>query len=165
VSGRELIFFGVDPGTRATGYGVLSARGNELRWIDSGVITPPAKAALDEKLACIYDGLVAKLADSTPSLVCVEQAFYAKNVRTTLTLGHVRGVALLAARKARAPIVEYSPREIKKAVVGNGNAVKDQVMYMVKVLLAPPRTHVHSDAYDALAAALCGFYRYRSPAR
>lgn len=154
-----MILFGIDPGTTVTGFGVISTKGNTVRWIDSGVITPRPKACLSEKLQQIYDGLMAKLSEHHPDTVCVEQAFYAKNVHTTLILGHARGVAILAAQKSGADVVEYSPREIKKSIVGNGNAAKEQIVYMIKMLLAPPTQHAKTDAYDALAIALCGFYR------
>jgi crossover junction endodeoxyribonuclease RuvC len=154
-----MIIFGIDPGTNITGYGVIRVLGNQVRWVDSGVVRTNAKAGLPDKLSAIYDALLEKMTQHSPSLVCVEEAFYAKNVHTTLILGHARGVAMLAACKAGAPIEEYSPREIKKAVVGVGGAAKEQVEYMVKALLSPPVKHLHSDAYDALAVALCGFSR------
>ncbi|HEX7511710.1 MAG TPA: crossover junction endodeoxyribonuclease RuvC [Chitinivibrionales bacterium] len=159
-----MIIFGIDPGTTITGYGVIRVDTNRVSWIDSGVIKPGKDGQLADKLADIYDGLLIKLKQHLPQRVCVEQAFYAKNVRTTLILGHARGVALLAAKHVGAEVAEYSPREIKKSVVGNGNADKQQVEYMIKALLAVPTQHEHSDAYDALAAALCDFqnYRYRA---
>ena len=159
-----MIIFGIDPGTAITGYGVIRIVNNTVSWVDSGVIVTPAKANLADRLEVIYDGLTEKIQRHAPARVCIEQAFYAKNVHTTLILGHARGVAMLAAKKAGADIAEYSPREIKKSVVGNGNADKEQVAYMVKMLLSPPREHSHPDAYDALAAALCGYYHYNLPA-
>jgi crossover junction endodeoxyribonuclease RuvC len=161
VAERTITVFGIDPGTAATGYGVICCRDNTVRWVDSGVIAPDAGADLADRLTAIYDGLLGKLDQHKPSTVCVEQAFYAKNVHTTLILGHARGVALLAARRADARILEFSPREVKKAVVGNGNAEKEQVAYMVKVLLSPPPANMRPDACDALAIALCGYYNHR----
>jgi len=156
-----MIIFGIDPGTAVTGYGVIRVIDNRVTWVDSGVIKTGKESMLADKLAVIYDGLTVKMQQHAPQRVCVEQAFYAKNVRTTLILGHARGIALLAAKKAGAEVAEYSPREIKKSVVGNGNADKQQVEYMVKALLSVPAQHAHSDAYDALAAALCDFQNYR----
>jgi crossover junction endodeoxyribonuclease RuvC len=155
-----MVFFGVDPGTNATGYGVIDVRENTVRWKDSGVVVPAARASLPEKLETIYDRLHAKMQEHGPACVCVEQAFYAKNVHTTLILGHARGVALLAARKCGATVVEFSPLEIKKAVVGNGHATKDQVLYMINALLSPTSGCERLDASDALAAALCAYYHY-----
>jgi crossover junction endodeoxyribonuclease RuvC len=156
-----MIIFGIDPGTAITGYGVIRVNNNSVSWIDSGVIKTNGHSSLPEKLTAIYDGLVEKMREHSPQRVCVEQAFYAKNVHTTLILGHARGVAMLAAQKAGAAVVEYSPREIKKSVVGNGNAAKEQVEYMVKAILSPPTKHLHADAFDALAAALCDFQNYK----
>ena len=161
-----MIIFGIDPGTAITGFGVIRVNGNSVSWVDSGVIKTDSRGELPEKLLTIYDGLSGKMTEHRPDRVCIEQAFYAKNVHTTLILGHARGVAMLAAKKAGAIVAEYSPREIKKSVVGNGNAAKEQVEYMIRALLSPPIRSAHTDAYDALAAALCDFqnYRFRPPA-
>jgi crossover junction endodeoxyribonuclease RuvC len=152
-----MVFFGIDPGSRITGYGVIRAEGNRARWVDSGVIRTPSDAALAEKLLLIYERLLELMACHRPDWVCVEEAFYAKNVHTTLVLGQARGVALLAGAKTGARIEEYSARTVKQAVVGKGSATKEQVAYMVKMLLAPPCKHVQTDAFDALAVALCAF--------
>lgn len=152
-----MIIFGIDPGTAITGYGVIEVRNNSVTWIDSGVITTSASAKLPARLQQIYDALYGKLEKYNPGRVCIEEAFYGKNVHTTLVLGHARGVAMLAAVKTGAQVLEYSPREIKKALTGNGAAAKEQVAYMVKMLLSPPCEHSHTDAYDALAIALCDF--------
>jgi crossover junction endodeoxyribonuclease RuvC len=153
-----MILFGIDPGTAATGYGVIEVKNNAVRWVDCGVIVTDAQALLPVRLLKIYDGLERLLARHAPQRVAIEEAFYAKNVHTTLLLGHARGVAMLAAQRSGAVIDEYAPREIKKAVTGNGNATKEQVEYMVKMLLSPPAGCERSDAYDALAVALCDFY-------
>ncbi|MBD3393619.1 MAG: crossover junction endodeoxyribonuclease RuvC, partial [Chitinivibrionales bacterium] len=162
VEGAGMTFLGVDPGTAITGYGVIRADGNTVFWVDSGIIRPPSGATLAEKLEVIYDGLCERIVSHMPSCVCVEQAFYGRNARTALVLGCARGLALLAARKSGAVVMEFSPTEIKKTVVGNGNAAKDQVSYMVQTLLSPGEKHAQADAYDALAAALCAFYHYRA---
>ena len=156
-----MIIFGIDPGTNITGYGVIKVNNNSVSWVDSGVIKTNRKSELPDKLLAIYDGLIGKMREYTPERVCIEQAFYAKNVHTTLILGHARGVAILAAKKVGACVAEYSPREIKKSVVGNGNAAKEQVEYMIRALLSVPTRCAHADAYDALAAALCDFQNYR----
>ena len=152
-----MLIFGVDPGSVATGYGVIKVVNNSVSWIDSGVVQTDSAASLWERLEKIYDVLYEKMIHYAPQFVCIEQAFYGKNVHTTLILGHARGVAMLAAAKSGACVREYSPREIKKTVTGNGNATKEQVQYMVNMLLAPPCEHLRSDAYDALAVALCDF--------
>jgi crossover junction endodeoxyribonuclease RuvC len=152
-----MIIFGIDPGTSITGYGVIQVSGNSVSYVDFGVIRAGDKLDMPDKLACIYDGLVEKMRQHGPDRVSIEEAFYDKNVRTTMVLGQARGVALLAAKKCGAAIAEYSAKEIKKSVVGNGNAKKNQVEYMVKMLLRVPAEKYPPDAYDALAAALCDF--------
>ena len=134
-----MIIFGIDPGTAVTGYGVIRTCNNSVSWIDSGVITTTPKSPLCDRLESIYDGLSLKMQTHLPDRVCIEETFYGKNVHTTLVLGHARGVAMLAARKSGSVVAEYSPREIKKAVTGNGNASKEQVAYMVKMLLSGAR--------------------------
>lgn len=153
-----MIFLGIDPGTAATGYGVILARNNTVSWIDCGVIVTEPHSPLPARLMKIYNGIQKCIEQHKPHRVSIEQAFYAKNVHTTLLLGHARGVAMLAAQQSGAEIAEYSPREIKKATTGNGNATKDQVEYMIKMLLSPGSMSERSDAYDALAVALCDFY-------
>jgi|WetSurMetagenome_2_1015567.scaffolds.fasta_scaffold310224_2 crossover junction endodeoxyribonuclease RuvC len=153
-----MVILGIDPGTAITGYGVIDVKNNAVKWIDCGVIATNAGVSLPDRLAIIYSGIEKILGRYGPDRVAIEQAFYAKNVHTTLLLGHARGVAMLAAQQKGASISEYSPREIKKAITGNGNAEKSQVEYMVKVLLSPPDAREKSDAYDALAVALCDFY-------
>lgn len=153
-----MLIFGIDPGTAVTGFGVIRVKNNSVSWVDSGVITTSGKLPLAERLEVIYDSLQEKLHQHNPQRVCIEEAFYGKNVHTTLVLGHARGVTMLAAMKVGSVVAEYSPREIKKSITGNGNASKDQVSYMVKMLLSPPVAHEHADAYDALALALCDFH-------
>jgi crossover junction endodeoxyribonuclease RuvC len=152
-----MIIFGIDPGTSITGYGVINVQGNSVSYVDFGVIRAGDKLEMPEKLVCIYDGLVEKMRQHEPDRVSIEEAFYDKNVRTTMVLGQARGVAILAGKKCGAAIAEYSAKEIKKSVVGNGNAKKNQVEYMVKMLLRVPAEKYPPDAYDALAAALCDF--------
>lgn len=152
-----MIIFGIDPGTAITGYGVIRTKNSSVEWIDSGIIRTKPAQVLTDRLETIYDHLYEKMQEYSPDRVCIEEAFYGKNVHTTLILGHARGVAMLAARKAGAVVAEYAPREIKKAITGNGNAGKEQVAYMIKMLLSPPIEHKMTDAYDALAIAMCDF--------
>ena len=155
-----MIFFGVDPGTAVTGYGVIRTIDNTMKYEGGGVIKTVPRSSLSDKLVHIYDNLCSKMQEYKPDCVCIEQQFYAKNIHSTMVLGQVRGVALLAAKKSGAQVVEFSPREIKKAVAGNGNAAKSQVEYMVKILLRLPDQKMHADMYDALAACVCAFNNY-----
>lgn len=153
-----MIFFGIDPGTAVTGYGVIKSVHNSVTCLDFGVIATSPESPLPKRLELIYNSLMEKMSEFSPDRVSIEEAFYGKNIHTTLVLGHARGVAMLAAVKSGAMVSEYSPREIKKAVSGNGNASKDQVKYMVKMILAVPESDIKTDAYDALGIALCDFY-------
>ena len=155
---QKMIILGIDPGTAATGYGVIRVVNNAVSWIDSGVIVSDSSMALSDRLLRIYEGISAKISEHKPQRVCIEEAFYGKNVHTTLVLGHARGVAMLAAAQAGCIVSEYTPREIKKSVTGSGNAEKEQVEYMVKMILNPKTEKMRQDAYDALAIAMCDFY-------
>ncbi len=146
---------GIDPGSLITGFGVVEQEANRLQALAWGAVRTSAKQALPERLKRIYAGLAEPLEAWQPDAVSVERVFFADNAKTALTLGHARGVALLAAAHAGLPLVEYSALEIKMAVVGYGRAAKSQVQHMVKLLLhleAPPQP---ADAADALAAAIC----------
>jgi crossover junction endodeoxyribonuclease RuvC len=152
--------FGIDPGSLITGYGVVEEKGNRLQALAWGTVQTSSKHVLSERLKCIYDGLVDPLQTWQPDAVSVEQVFFADNPKTALTLGHARGVALLAVAHADVPIVEYSALEIKMAVVGYGRAAKQQVQQMVKHLLNLHAAPQPVDAADALAAAICHMHTH-----
>ncbi len=149
-----MIILGVDPGTRATGYGLVKFVGNRLVHVGHGVIKTDPKAPLPVRLATIYRGLRKVIVDYRPDEVGVESIFHAKNAQSALKLGHARGVILLCAELEGAPVAEYSPLEVKSAVVGYGKAEKQQVQEMVRILLALPKK-AQADASDALAVAIC----------
>ena len=156
--------FGIDPGSARTGYGCIETDGSRHRILLCGAITTPALATFPAKLLAIHSRLTAFLAECRPDCVAIESLFHAANVRSALKLGHARGVAMLAAVEAGVPVVEYTPAEIKRAVVGYGRAEKHQVQQMVKLILglaAPPSPH---DAADALAVAICHVHSH-APAR
>jgi len=147
--------FGIDPGSGRTGYGCIEIVGSRHRLVICGSLSAPARSTFPEKLHYIHAGLGALLARHRPDCVAVESIFHARNVHSALKLGHARGVALLAASAAGIAIVEYTPAEVKRAIVGFGRAEKPQVAQMVKLLLgldAPPSPH---DAADAVAIAIC----------
>jgi crossover junction endodeoxyribonuclease RuvC len=147
--------FGIDPGSTRTGYGCVEAKGSRHTLVTFGAIVPPAGSAFPEKLHVIHEALTRVLRETAPDCVAIENLFHARNVRSALQLGHARGVAMLAAVEAGVPIVEYTPAEIKLAVVGYGRADKIQVQQMVKLLLGLTVLPKPFDASDALAAALC----------
>lgn len=147
--------FGIDPGTDRTGYGCVETDGSQHRVLASGVISTPGLAAFPEKLLRIHQRLAALIADLRPDCVAIEGLFYASNARSALKLGHARGVAMLAAVEAGLPVVEYTPAEVKQAVVGYGRAEKHQVQQMVKLILGLAEIPSPHDAADALAIAIC----------
>ena len=155
--------FGIDPGSTRTGYGCVQTEGSRHRMVVFGSIAAPAGAAFPEKLDVIHRALVALIAEHRPDCIAIEDLFHAKNVRSALKLGHARGVALLAAIQAGVPIAEYSPTEIKQAVVGYGRAEKGQMQQMVKLLLGLDELPAPHDAADALAVAICHSHRISSP--
>ena len=147
--------FGVDPGSRRTGYGCIETSGSRHRLIDCGALSAPADAPLPDRLHAVHGGLARLLAAHKPDVVALEDLFYARNARSALILGHVRGVAMLAAAEAGLPAAEYSPAEVKRAVVGYGRADKRQVQQMVALLLGMDAPPSPLDASDALAVAVC----------
>jgi crossover junction endodeoxyribonuclease RuvC len=150
-----VIVLGVDPGTQVTGYGVVSgANANEMSLVECGVIRTHARDPLSSRLLEIYDGITELLDRHHPDVLSIEDVFYARNVKTTVTLGHARGVILLAGEQHGVRVHEMAPAAIKKAVVGAGAATKEQVQFMIMRLLrlkSPPKP---SDAADGVAAAL-----------
>jgi crossover junction endodeoxyribonuclease RuvC len=150
-----VIVLGIDPGTAVTGYGVVKGdRVSPPRLIECGIIRTKPRDALASRLQEIHAGVVELIQRHRPDALAIEDVFYARNVRTTVVLGHARGVILLAAANARLEIAEYPPAEIKKAVVGTGAAMKEQVQFMVTRILrlkSPPQP---ADASDGVAAAL-----------
>ena len=160
---------GIDPGTLVTGYGVIetSGKGGAMKLVEYGTIESKKIATLAVRLRVIFERLLAVIERTAPDAVAIESAFYHKNVQSTLKLGHARGVAMLASMMKDIAPAEYAPREIKRAVVGNGNASKDQVEFMVRSLLGlKPADKKLPDAYDALAVAITHAARFgndRSP--
>jgi crossover junction endodeoxyribonuclease RuvC len=153
-----MIVLGIDPGSRFTGWGVVRVTGPRVEPVAHGVIAG-GTGDLAARLVVLGRGLSAVLDEHAPALVGVEQAFHAKNVRSTLVLGHVRGLVLWLAAGRGIAIAEYAPRAVKMAVTGNGGASKPQVAAMVQRLLALPAAPP-ADAADALAVALCGVRRH-----
>jgi len=151
--------FGIDPGSARTGYGCVESDGSRHRLVSCGAIVMPSRAALAERLLAIHRQLGELLAAVHPDCVVVENLFHALHARSALTLGHARGVAILAAAEAGLPVVEYTPAEIKRAVVGYGRAEKTQVQQMVTMLLGLAVAPTPLDATDALAVAICHLHR------
>jgi crossover junction endodeoxyribonuclease RuvC len=154
---REIIL-GIDPGSLVTGWGLVEAAGNQLHHISHGTITTTAAIGLPLRLSRIHHGLREVIERYQPSMVSLEKVFFSRNVQSALKLGQARGVALLAAAERELGVAEYSAAEIKVAVVGYGQATKEQVQRMVNVLLGL-RGAIRADAADALASAICHAHR------
>ena len=150
---------GIDCGTETTGYGIVEWDGRaanpELVWLAAGGISPPRKTPLPQRLALIHAELAAVLECYRPDRVAIEEVFYSVNAKSALKLGHVRGVALLAAANAGIAVAEYAPLTIKSTVTGYGLAAKEQVGFMVARLLRLDSPPEPADAADALAIAIC----------
>ena len=156
---KEQRIIGIDPGSQATGWGVLELT-PAVKRVASGIIRPGRNLELPSRLLAIYDGLVEVIERHQPTVMAVESLFNARNARSSLVLGHARGAALLAGARAGLAVCEYSPGEVKKAVTGNGQADKEQVRFMVIRLLSL-RDEPGLDESDALAVALA--HQGRSP--
>jgi crossover junction endodeoxyribonuclease RuvC len=154
-----MVILGIDPGSNATGYGLLRADGRSWQHAASGVIRPPGRAPLAERLAAIDRQLRDLLAQAQPDEVAIESLFHAKSARSAIVLGHARGIVLVAARSSGALVAEYAPREVKMAVTGAGGADKVRVRAMVGRLIAGVPSALSLDAADALAVAICHAHR------
>ena len=151
-----MIIIGIDPGTAATGYGAItSTAAGKLQLLAYGVISTSPKIADHHRLSQLHDELGALFARFEPPEVAVEQLFFTNNAKTAIAVGQARGVALLAAANAGCDVREYTPLQVKQAVVGYGAARKAQVQYMVKAILALSEIPKPDDAADALAVAIC----------
>jgi crossover junction endodeoxyribonuclease RuvC len=150
---REIIL-GIDPGSRATGYGIVSWEDNRLHFVNAGIIRPHTDLTFAERLERLYSGLKEVIDRHNPTVSAVEGVFQSVNARAALLLGHARGAVILAAVHGRLPVFEYSPMTVKQAVVGYGRAEKTQVQHMVRILLNLSKKPAQ-DAADALAVAIC----------
>ncbi|CAA7616288.1 component of RuvABC resolvasome, endonuclease [Magnetospirillum sp. SS-4] len=145
---------GLDPGLRATGWGVIDVVDNRLRHVADGVVRSDAALSLAERLVQLHDGVNAVIAEWRPEEAAVEETFVNKNPESTLKLGQARGVVLLAPARAGLRVGEYAAALVKQSVVGTGRAAKEQVGMMVRTLL-PGCLAATPDAADALAVAIC----------
>jgi len=154
---------GLDPGTVATGFGIVVFDSGRLVLERCGVWRPPAGEALPGRLDFLAGALERLIAETVPAAVSIETVFAAAHVASALKLAHARGVLLAAAARAKLPVYEYEPRLVKKALVGYGQAEKEQVRAMVLSLLARQRSRIPLDAADALAVAICHIHAAPPP--
>jgi len=158
-----MLVIGIYPGTIITGIGIIEAEKNILKPIFYDAIKLDKYSYFPTRLKVIYDNILEKIDQYKPDEFAIETVFYGKNIQSALKIGQARGVAFLAAMQREIPANEYSPREIKKAVTGNGSASKEQVSYMVKNILKLRKVPKLFDATDALAVAICHHNRMTSP--
>jgi crossover junction endodeoxyribonuclease RuvC len=154
-----MIILGVDPGTLITGYGVIEAVRGRFTVLEVDLIRNRSDASMPIRLKAIYAKLCTVIERHHPDEFAIETAFYGKNAQSAMKIGHARGVSILAAVNSEIPTSEYSPREVKRAVVGNGAASKEQVSYMIRSILRLKRAPKSYDATDALAIAICHFHK------
>lgn len=164
-----VLILGIDPGTAIMGYGLVDSgaidskepratrthASEDLRMVEYGALYTPANMPLFERLPMLYEGLQQLIVEYKPQGMAIEELFFSKNVRTGLSVAHARGVAILAGAHAGLHLSEYTPLQVKQAVVGYGRATKEQVQSMVRMLLNMDHTPRPDDAADALAIAIC----------
>lgn len=156
---KDTIILGIDPGTNFFGYGIIKTNGNQLTLISSGTINLSKYATQQEKLKKIFERVSYLIREYRPGTCAIEAPFFGKNVQSMLKLGRAQGVAMAAAMINRVPVTEYSPKKIKVAVTGNGNASKEQVAGMLQQILGFKETPKYQDATDGLAAAVCHHFQ------
>ncbi len=156
-----MIILGIDPGTAITGFGLIAKQGNHLKRIAFGVIRTNPEIGMALRLKQIHQELRVIIEHYRPDVMAVEQLFFNKNVRTALAVGQARGVILLTGAEAGLEIIEYTPLQVKTAVVGYGRAEKAQIQEMVRMLLCLSEIPKPDDAADALAIAICHAHSYK----
>ena len=152
---------GIDPGLVQTGYGIINVNNNQTSLIDYGIIKPPPKDSLANRLLAIFNDVCEIIYNHDPQIFAIEEVFYGKNVKSAMRLGQARGASMVAAASKGIPVYEYSARKVKQSVTGNGNAHKTQVQFMVKAKLKMDHNPEPIDASDALAIALCYDHQFR----
>lgn len=157
-----MIILGIDPGTAITGYGVIRVENNRHIVLGYGAIRTPAKQSVALRLETIYSELRGLIQEFKPDCVAVEELFFNKNVGSALAVGQARGVTILAAAHSSLPVFEYTPLQVKIAVTGYGRAAKEQVAYMVRMLLGLAEVPKPDDVTDALAVCVCHGYNAKN---
>lgn len=150
-----MIFLGIDPGYATTGFGLISSERGSYGLLQYGTITTPAELPFSQRLNMLYEDMTRLLEVTKPDAVAVEELFWGHNITTGIGVSHGRGVILLAIERAGLPVYEYTPMQVKQAVVGYGKAEKHQVMDMTRRFLKMEKMPRPDDAADAIAIALC----------
>lgn len=152
---------GIDPGINITGWGIVESKDRDLVLVEYGVVKPDKKQSLPFRLKQVYDGISQVVETYQPQVISIEEAFYSKNAKVALVLGQARAAAILAGINAGLDVAEYSPRKIKQSTAGSGAAAKEQIQFMIKVLLNLEVIPTPADAADALATAICHLNHYQ----
>ena len=152
---------GIDPGLVQTGFGIINVSNNQTFLMDYGIIKPPPKDTLANRLLTIFNDVCEIISNYNPQIFAIEDVFYGKNVKSAMRLGQARGASMVAAASKGIPIYEYSARKVKQSLTGNGNAHKTQIQFMVKTKLQMKHNPEPMDAADALAIALCHNHQFR----
>ena len=156
------IILGIDPGTMAMGYGLITVKGNNVSLLELGVLKPGKIKDSYKKLQLIFNTVSGLITKYQPTDFAIEAPFFGKNVQSMLKLGRAQGVAIAAAMRHGLEVTEYSPKKVKQSITGNGNADKVQVMKMLQTLLSFKESPKHFDATDALAVAMCHHFQSSS---
>ena len=153
--GQAVVILGIDPGYAIVGYGVIRPKGTRFETLGAGAIETPADMSFEDRLGEVYSGLSAVISRYKPDAMAVEKLFFTTNQKTVILVAQARGVVLLAAQHQHIPIYQYTPLQVKSAVVGYGKAEKHQVMEMTRQLLGLKAVPKPDDVADALAVAIC----------
>ena len=156
-----MIILGIDPGFAIVGVGIIEYKGNKFRTIDYFALTTKAHTPIEERLKIIYEGIADAINKYKPDFIAIEELFFNNNAKTAIQVGQARGVILLAGVNANIPIYEYTPLQVKQAVVGYGRAEKKQIQQMVKAILNLSEIPKPDDVADALAIAVCHAHSYK----
>lgn len=156
-----MIILGIDPGFAIVGVGIIEYKGNKFRVLDYYAVTTKAHTPIEERLQAIYKGINEAIAKYKPDFMAVEELFFNNNAKTAIQVGQARGVILLSAVNNSVPIYEYTPLQVKQAVVGYGRAQKTQIQQMVKAILSLDEIPKPDDVADALAIAICHAHSYK----
>lgn len=156
---KAQIILGIDPGSVIMGYSIVHSRLGKAKALDSGVIKLQSSSSHYQRLSVIFHEIQTLITQHSPDVLAIEAPFHGKNVQSMLKLGRAQGAAITAAMLRGIPVIEYSPRKIKQAITGNGNASKEQVAYMLKTQLLIKQLPKNLDETDALATALCHHYQ------
>lgn len=157
-----MLIMGIDPGIAISGYGLINSNNNTYSVLEYGVLRTANELPVEQRLKRVFDGYIALIEKYKPEAVAIEELFFNKNAKTIITVGEARGIALLAAAIKGIEVFEYTPLQVKQAIVGYGRAQKIQIQQMVKILLNLDKLPKPDDAADALAVALCHLNTNRS---